>query len=590
MLYPLHDTIDTPPVKLSAKINVRQGGAQLFNELYRKTSLCFEVDNVTLGCSAIRSTRSEIKIQQLGRFSVRAFLSDVNGDEEPIGERYWLSPTVIFSLVRDSEFTSHLDMHAEARRNQLREDYDLSLVEWARQQQSQRDRRLLESLEEDEVGLHLSQARGGSQREDELVLLIGVKTAVATNFALRQAIRETWASKDALPDGVKVVFLGCRPIARVDEDVADENDWERRRLRDAIMLEKMVNGDLLTDELDCDDTYLDLANKVKEFFHLAAMRFGHAQSAKDRQGALTVHNRRMSTKIKTVVALLWLNLALCCSAGSLPPVEGNRLESSARDAEDVEDPVTAIRIIHPPDGAIEKPPVMFKTFIDLRPGTTQLFEALYEGGSLCLEANGEIVHCSPLDESTFWYHHLGNCTARAFLIRSGSFIPENRGSYSQSPPVTFTQVDEVEFNEHIAREIEKHDKRHRAGYQQSLVEWAETKQRLPDEEILNHLQSTPTSINESATDPVLVVGVRTAVVANFPFRQAIRETWASNAVLPHGVKVVFLGCRPYAEVADGFLDNAFEEVSLRRIWESVELEKQVYGDLSTDELDCDDSR
>ncbi|KAE9251147.1 hypothetical protein PF002_g4409 [Phytophthora fragariae] len=277
MLYPLHDTIDTPPVKLSAKINVRQGGAQLFNELYRKTSLCFEVDNVTLGCSAIRSTRSEIKIQQLGRFSVRAFLSDVNGDEEPIGERYWLSPTVIFSLVRDSEFTSHLDMHAEARRNQLREDYDLSLVEWARQQQSQRDRRLLESLEEDEVGLHLSQARGGSQREDELVLLIGVKTAVATNFALRQAIRETWASKDALPDGVKVVFLGCRPIARVDEDVADENDWERRRLRDAIMLEKMVNGDLLTDELDCDDTYLDLANKVKEFFHLAAMRFGHAQ-------------------------------------------------------------------------------------------------------------------------------------------------------------------------------------------------------------------------------------------------------------------------------------------------------------------------
>lgn len=45
--------------------------------------------------------------------------------------------------------------------------------------------------------------------------------------------------------------------------------------------------------------------------------------------------------------------------------------------------------------------------------------------------------------------------------------------------------------------------------------------------------------DKAASDPMLLVGVRTAVVSNFPFRQAIRETWASKSVLPQGVKVVF---------------------------------------------------
>lgn len=88
--------------------------------------------------------------------------------------------------------------------------------------------------------------------------------------------------------------------------------------------------------------------------------------------------------------------------------------------------------------------------------------------------------------------------------------------------------------------------------------------------------------DKAASDPMLLVGVRTAVVSNFPFRQAIRETWASKSVLPQGVKVVFLGCRPHASRAGGDSYNS-------GIWESVELEKQVYGDLLTDELGCDDA-
>ncbi|KAJ8546991.1 hypothetical protein ON010_g11244 [Phytophthora cinnamomi] len=289
-------------------------------------------------------------------------------------------------------------------------------------------------------------------------------------------------------------------------------------------------------------------------------------------------------KIKTVVALVSLNATLCCIAGLLPIVGGNQQWPGARDAskEDVTDPVKAIRIVHPPEGAIEKSPVMFKTYIDLRPETDQLFETLYKDASLCIEVNDEIVHCSPLDESTFWYHHLGNCTARAYLIHSGAFDPRNRGSYPQSPSVVFTQVNDHEFDEHIAREIERVAKKHRAGYLQSLVEWADSQRRQPDEDILGRLGSISASGNEYSSDPMLVVGVRTAVVSNFPFRQAIRETWASNSVLPQGVKVIFLGCRPYANMVG-------EVPALRRVWESVELEKQVYGDLLTDELDCDDA-
>uniref|UniRef100_K3WAK1 Hexosyltransferase n=1 Tax=Globisporangium ultimum (strain ATCC 200006 / CBS 805.95 / DAOM BR144) TaxID=431595 RepID=K3WAK1_GLOUD len=41
----------------------------------------------------------------------------------------------------------------------------------------------------------------------------------------------------------------------------------------ALEREKQVYGDLLTDELDCDDSYLELADKVKEFLHHVVTSF-----------------------------------------------------------------------------------------------------------------------------------------------------------------------------------------------------------------------------------------------------------------------------------------------------------------------------
>ncbi|KAL4118307.1 hypothetical protein PRIC2_010633 [Phytophthora ramorum] len=286
----------------------------------------------------------------------------------------------------------------------------------------------------------------------------------------------------------------------------------------------------------------------------------------------------MVVRMKVVVALIWLLFRLAA---------GSPLSWGSNPAEDS---VESIEIIHPIDGALEKAPVVFKTLINLRPGMDKRFETQYAGGRLCIEVNTEIIHCSPLDEPKIWYDQLGNCTVRAYLTRSGAFQAVERGVYRQTAPITFTLVRESQLREHIAREIVKDDKKHRVGYLQSLVQWAQMQQKQPDKGRLRFDGPDEGVGNESLSDPMLIVGVRTAVVSHFPFRQAIRETWASPSKLPEGVKVLFLGCRPYAVVPEEEIaDSRSEESHLRQIWEAVELEKQVFGDLLTEELDCDDS-
>jgi hypothetical protein len=73
-----------------------------------------------------------------------------------------------------------------------------------------------------------------------------------------------------------VIFLGCRPHAVLPNE---DSSHLHRRLSEAVELEKQVYGDLLTDELDCDDAYSRLAGKAKEFLHLAATNYPHAQYA-----------------------------------------------------------------------------------------------------------------------------------------------------------------------------------------------------------------------------------------------------------------------------------------------------------------------
>ncbi|KAL4093881.1 hypothetical protein PRIC1_011311 [Phytophthora ramorum] len=104
--------------------------------------------------------------------------------------------------------------------------------------------------------------------KSEYLLVVGVKTAVVENFALRQAIRHTWASVNALPPDVKVIFVGCAPAL-----TALQSADEQEHIRKAVDLEKQTYGDLLTDELHCEDSYDDLPNKVKEFLRFTTEAF-----------------------------------------------------------------------------------------------------------------------------------------------------------------------------------------------------------------------------------------------------------------------------------------------------------------------------
>ncbi|GMF19946.1 unnamed protein product [Phytophthora lilii] len=276
---PADGAVERPPVKLTTEINVRPEGVELFNELYEQMNVCFEVNNATFKCTQVNEEWMAIQLWDLGEYVVRAYFSDGRSGD---GERHWLSTPVKLTIVSDAAYKSR---DGSANHMSFRAGYDISLIDWAEQQQRLRPREVLKKLENNDVGIKRLDGKSLEPNgPEDLVLLIGVKTAIATNFALRQAIRETWASEKALPRGAKVLFVGCRPFFRVEQTddgiVAlncSESDAQGRRLRNAIALEKMVYGDLLTDELDCNDAYRDLANKVKEFLHVAATQYSRAQ-------------------------------------------------------------------------------------------------------------------------------------------------------------------------------------------------------------------------------------------------------------------------------------------------------------------------
>ncbi|KAF4128301.1 Galactosyltransferase [Phytophthora infestans] len=258
------------------------------------------------------------------------------------------------------------------------------------------------------------------------------------------------------------------------------------------------------------------------------------------------------------------------------------------------DPVGSIEVVYPAHGAIEKAPVGFKTQINIRPEGAKLFASQYKNASVCVEVNGVVVDCSQIGGiSEFRYYQAGNCTVRAYLKRSGlQEVVEEAMFDFESALVSFTVINENDYEEHIARAIRNNEANHRPGFRQSLVEWANLQLSQPSDRLLQRLKLAELiNIRETEVqdDLQLIVGVRTAVVTHFFFRQAIRETWASKSALPTGVKVIFLGCRPIATVSKDEGDKLTQEAELRKWWEAIELEKRVYGDLLTDELDCDDS-
>ncbi|TMW66742.1 hypothetical protein Poli38472_014054 [Pythium oligandrum] len=100
-------------------------------------------------------------------------------------------------------------------------------------------------------------------QQNHAFLLIGVKTRAVKGFVARQAIRDTWASPAALPSNVRVLFVGCHP------DLSEFDPSIHMEIQSSIAQEKAFYGDLLTDELQCRDAYLELVAKTVTFLHYA---------------------------------------------------------------------------------------------------------------------------------------------------------------------------------------------------------------------------------------------------------------------------------------------------------------------------------
>jgi hypothetical protein len=231
---------------LTIRLEVNVNSMEHYKSYYSGMQVCIEVLDTLTRCNPILDPHISFDELAEGQYTARAFITDRDRVL-----RSHATAAVSFSIVDEDGYASHVAELVKRQRERLHVPRDTTLVEWALQRQG-------------------AEALGASPppiNATDPLLVIGVKTAVLSNFARRQAIRGTWGQQ-AAQFRVKVLFLGCIPIL---SDVQEE--VERNRLRDAVAAERRVYGDLLTEELECEDAYGGLADKVRAFFHLAAATF-----------------------------------------------------------------------------------------------------------------------------------------------------------------------------------------------------------------------------------------------------------------------------------------------------------------------------
>ncbi|KAE8900366.1 hypothetical protein PF003_g15451 [Phytophthora fragariae] len=640
--HPQNGSVVTLPLKVSCRMSVKS--IELYSTHYAGMLACIEIQDAETKCNPVLD--SDIVFHELpeGQHTVRAYIA--NRSEG--GARRHLTETVTFSIVSATEFEEYTEDLVRRSRENLKLPRDLDILEWAQQQHVQ-----------GQGARHDLDAALSSGDVDVPRLVIGIKTAVLSNFPRRQAIRETWGKQTTL-SRVKVIFLGCSPSM---VDVDDER--HQQLFREAVALEKVVYGDFLTGELNCEDSYRLLTEKVKAFYQFAATTFPQTPY-------VMIADDDVYLRVEKLVSLLdglgstrriylgqaWNSvfsrtptpvrdefhknylpreqypmrellpyafgahyvISMDCArfisknswrlrgsrpARANPNTIGDVLHPTKPS---VSDPETSVEIMYPLNGSMEKPPVTFTTQIHVRPGQTEKFTDLYNGKYLCIETRGrELVanvtrSCSRIGgtEVVIQHNQLGDFSSRAYIARTTA--PDDV-RYWQSSDVMFSVVHEADLAALIARRIEEQGQFY-PDYDLGIVEWAAQQQRLQDTELVRRLgedQPVFGGLSSAARskkyegdeeDLMLVVGIKTALVTGFAFRQAIRQTWASKEALPSGVKVFFIGCRPTTNkgVGNYSADAVGDNVSdFRRLWGAIQLEKLVYGDVLTDELDCADS-
>ncbi|KAE9191955.1 hypothetical protein PF004_g21453 [Phytophthora fragariae] len=249
VVYPRDGGVTALPLRF--KFHIDAASLDALNSRYGSMSVCVELEKVATKCSSMLRLRIIFQDLLQNDCVARAFIFD------GVTRYHEMSP-ISFTLLSSEEF----DTQIHRQREQIRVDNnfprDLSITQWAQEQQTERSYNL--------PGDSLSFVNDAHSEVSKLV--IGIKTAVLTNFPQRQAIRETWARRTDLPPNVKVFFLGCTP----DVDSLSDS-LEHQRILDAVNLERAVYGDLLTDELECDDKYTLLTEKVSAFFEWLVAEF-----------------------------------------------------------------------------------------------------------------------------------------------------------------------------------------------------------------------------------------------------------------------------------------------------------------------------
>ncbi|KAF1790181.1 Glycosyl transferase, family 31 [Phytophthora cactorum] len=417
VMYPVAGAIETLPLEFRVEIGINAIAA--YKSYSVDKFLCVELNGSRKKCSPM--TNPSIIFRELpnGQYSAQAFITDTNGNV-----RSHQTSDTRFSIVRKEVFAAYT-----AERS--REAKELSLLEWAMQRQSES-----EKIEETPVEINQEDVAPIMNASD-VFLVIGVKTAVVKNFDLRQAIRETWASANTLPS-----------------TAADSVRYN---------LEKQTYGDLLTDELRCEDTYADLPNKVKEFLRFATPQFARTPFFMIADDDIYLRAGELVDELRDLQNEIWRNPSLC-------------------------------------------------------------------------RAERNVAKCGSIAKSSIGFDGLpaGRYSARAFITDERGII-----RYRETPPVSITIVTKEEFAVYSAAMMELSGDSSRNG--SSLLKWA-THQQVLESLSIPTIGGTKTDATSNGT--LLVIGVKTAVVKNFEFRQTIRETWASPDALPHNVKVFFVGCGP----------------------------------------------
>lgn len=243
-------TLDYPrdgevlPPSFEVVCSVRVDSQEAYNARYAGATLCVELNGVVAQCTPLLQSHLPLENLKVGTYTARVFILMRSTHRRE-------TQSVSFSVIDDGDLTAHADQAAGRLRWKHAIPADQDLFSWAR------------SIRIDDVAASTTPLVDAAP-----TLVIGVKTALRTNFHQRQAIRETWASTTSLPNNTRVIFIGCRPALDVLSDRTD-----RKNLEQAIATEKRVFGDLLTDELDCDDSYADLPKKVSEFIRWAIRGF-----------------------------------------------------------------------------------------------------------------------------------------------------------------------------------------------------------------------------------------------------------------------------------------------------------------------------